>query len=495
MTALDRTLIRDARNDIDVFARKIAKAPLWPHQLELANSPAKIRCVNSGRQAGKSFTLAMLALHQAFSVPGSKTLILSAGEEAAKVLLASIGELLSSPLLAGAAIEENKSRIVLSTGSEIVCVPASTRQVRGRSIDLLILDEANFMAEDLWTAAKFTIIARPGSRVVMASSPWTQDHFFARTWREGNLNPSHQHASFHWPSTVSPLVDTELLATFEATMTARDYAREVLAQWVDDQGAYFTTTELDAAVADYTLTPPDKAHGQLAVGGVDWGFNDSNALVLLGILDDQELNRHKHQDELVYFLPWLESHAKMQYADFINRLTEIARGYSIVRYISETNGVGAMPTQVLRNAMDRERHLHRGPYSQTMVTPVTTDNRRKVSGYGAIKLLLQQGRLVLPRHPELLKQLHSLTYEMTPSGNIKIEVAAHAGHDDLADALMQVASAVEGNYTSWRPDNPRPTKCDILTTGNGTRIPEQPRCWSLPHALLRHRGSDHHDGW
>ena len=129
MTSLDRTLIRTAKNDIDVFARKIARAPLWPHQLELANSPAKIRTVASGRQAGKSFTLAMLALHQAFSMPGSKTLVLSAGEEAAKVLLASIGDLLASPLLAGAAVEENKSRIVLSTGSEIVCVPASTRQV------------------------------------------------------------------------------------------------------------------------------------------------------------------------------------------------------------------------------------------------------------------------------------------------------------------------------------------------------------------------------
>lgn len=490
-TTIDRTLIRNARNDIDVFARKIANAPLWPHQLEVANSPAKIRCINSGRQAGKSVTLAMLALHQAFSVPGSKTLILSAGEEAAKVLLASIGELLSSPLLAGAAIEENKSRIVLSTGSEIVCVPASTRQVRGRSIDLLVLDEANFMAEDLWTAAKFTIIARPGSRVVMASSPWTQDHFFARTWREGNLNPSEQYASFHWPSTVSPLVDKELLATFEATMTARDYAREVLAQYVDDQGSFFTTAELDACVADYQLTPPDKAHGQLAVGAVDYGFNDSNAMVLLGVLDDQELNRGKHQDQLTYFVPWLESHHKMQYSTFVERIAEVARGYNLTRIISETNGVGAMPTQVLHNTIDRQQHLQRG---HTLVTPVITDNKRKASGYGAAKLLMQDGRLILPRHPELLKELHALTYEMTPSGNVKIEVPA-PGHDDLADCVMHLMSAVEGNYTAWRPDNPRPTQCDILTTGNGTHIPEQPRCLNLPYALTRARGRDRTDGW
>ena len=494
MTAtIDRALIRAARDDIDVFAREIARAPLWPHQLELARSPAKSRAVCSGRQAGKSRTLAVLALHEAFARPGSRTLVLSAGEEAAKLVLASIADLLSSPLLAGAAVEENKSRILLSTGSEIVSAPASTRQVRGRSIDLLILDEANFMDEALWTAAKFTVIARPGSRIVMASSPWTRDHFFHHTWQQGRAEAGDRYASFHWPSTVSPLVDAELLADFRKTMGSREYDREVLAQWIDDAGSYFTAAELDDNTADYTLTAPEDAHGQTAVAGVDWGFNDSNALVLLGVLDDGELNRGRHQNELVYFLPWLEHHSKMQYSAFIDRIAAVARGYDLVRIISETNGVGQMPTQVLRNVIDRQGWT--STRTLTQVTPVTTDARRKTSGYGALKVLLQQGRIVLPRHPELLKQLHSLTYEMTPTGSMRIEVPERAGHDDLADALMQVMSATESGMQSWRPDDPRPRRCEVLTTGSGTHIPERPRCWDLPYALQRVRGRDRGDGW
>ncbi|QXU55218.1 terminase large subunit domain-containing protein [Rhodococcus sp. LW-XY12] len=494
MTAtIDRSLIRAARDDIDVFAREIARAPLWPHQLELARSSAKIRAVCSGRQAGKSRTLAVLALHEAFSRPGSRTLVLSAGEEAAKLVLASIAELLSSPLLAGAAVEENKSRILLSTGSEIVSVPASTRQVRGRSIDLLILDEANFMDEALWTAAKFTVIARPGSRIVMASSPWTTDHFFHRQWQTGRLDPSDRAESFHWPSTASPLVDAELLEDFRKTMTAREYAREVDAEWIDDAGSYFTAAELDDNTADYALIPPDKAHGQAAVAGVDWGFNDSNALVLLGVLDDGELNRGRFQNDLVYFLPWLEHHSKMPYSTFIDRIATVARGYDLVRVISETNGVGQMPTQVLRNTIDRQEWT--SSRRRTQVTAVTTDNRRKTSGYGALKVLLQQGRIVLPRHPELLKQLHALTYEMTPTGAVRIEVPEHAGHDDLADALMQVMAATESGFQSWRPDDPRPRRCEVLTTAAGTHIPSEPRCWDLPYALMRVRGMDKGDGW
>ena len=47
-----------------------------------------------------------------------------------------------------------------------------------------------------------------------------------------------------------------------------------------------------------------------------------------------------------------------------------------------------------------------------MVAPVWTDTRRKMSMFGKVKTLLQQGKLILPRsEPELLKQLRSLEFE------------------------------------------------------------------------------------
>ena len=75
MTKIDGATLRAAAADIDIFARELVGAPLWPHQLDLAKSPARIRTVCSGRQAGKSHTLAMLALHTAFAQPGARILI------------------------------------------------------------------------------------------------------------------------------------------------------------------------------------------------------------------------------------------------------------------------------------------------------------------------------------------------------------------------------------------------------------------------------------
>ncbi len=70
---------------------------------------------------------------------------------------------------------------------------------------------------------------------------------------------------------------------------------------------------------------------------------------------------------------------------------------------------------------------------------VVTDVRRKQSGFGMIKGLLQTGRLVLPCEPDLLKQLRGLEFETLPSGNQRIAVPDRLGHDDICDALCQAA--------------------------------------------------------
>ena len=143
--SLDRRSIEAARTDVAVFADLLIGEPLWRHQLDLAGSDARIRCVCSGRQAGKSRTLAVLSLHEAFARPATRVLIISAGEEAAKDLLSETSALAKSPLLTGSVVDDERHQINLTNGSSIRSVPASEKQVRGKSVDLLVIDEAAFV--------------------------------------------------------------------------------------------------------------------------------------------------------------------------------------------------------------------------------------------------------------------------------------------------------------------------------------------------------------
>lgn len=427
---MDRQTVERARVDVAVFAEILIGQPLWPHQLDLARSEARIRSVCSGRQAGKTRTLAVLSLHEAFAAPDRRVLIVSAGEEAAKDLLGEVSMLAMSPLLAGSVVDDERHQLVLSNGSSIRSVPASERQIRGKAVDLLVIDEACFVDEAIWTAAKYTAIARPASRVVLASTPWgRQDKFFALAYRAG-MRAEAGYASFHWPSTASPMVDGRLLEIWRQGSADREFRREILAEWVDAQGAYFSDAELEAAVCDYEFIAPADARRRHGVCGVDWGFaRDSSAVVVMSVALDGDLPGD--WPERTFFLPWVDEGIGVPYATFVRRVADVARGYRLLRLASETNGVGQMPSQELRRLTRQDVRKF---------VEVSTSADSKEDGFGRINMLLSQGRLALPRHPRLLGQLSALEFEERESGSVRIEVPQRAGHDDLCMALQLAVS-------------------------------------------------------
>lgn len=449
-----------------VFSDRVLGTPLWDYQAEVALSPARYRVICAGRQVGKSVLLSRIILHEAATRANIIVLIVSPGEEASKRLLGECAQV-ARERLAGSVLDDNTMTLTLSNGSRIIAVPASIKQIRGWPVDLLVVDEAGFVPQDIWDAAEPAIIARPGSRVILVSTPWGgSDHYFRQLWTRGmatGLDDRQVHA-WHWPSSVSPLVDKALLEDIRGRKSPDVFAREYEAQWTDGAGAYFTERELTDAVAQYELVPPAAAleAGDLwvdgpgllpswpAVGGIDWGMaRDANAVALLSPLEDYGVNRDLTGGRMVFYVPWLEARYRCPWAEFIGSLVQMCtRGYSVQAIASEVNGVGAYPTDDLSSRLWSE---HRPGTPYTVVSKVWTDVRRKQSGFGQIKAMLQRRQLVLPPHPELLSQLRGLEFEQLAGGGMRIAVPDAVGHDDLAMALMQAVSAL-------RPDVAAPER-------------------------------------
>lgn len=494
MTEL-RAVLHRAGSDPCWFAEHLVGRPLWEHQREVVESPARYRVLCAGRQVGKSALLAVLALHDAFRAPDRLVLIVSAGDTAAKRLLEDVAALAkASDLLTSMVVKDDRSEIVLVNGSRVLAVPASARQIRGWAVDLLIVDEAGFVENEVWRAAEPTIIARPGSRVVLSSSPWGgREHFFRRLWLEGMEGPGPGVRSWHWPSITSPLVDEALLESIRRRENPDYFAREYEAVWIGASGSYLSEAELDNAVADYVTIDPARAGGQMVVGGVDFGMaRDANTLVLLGVANDVDLNP-QHRDEPVYFVAHLEEHFRMPYAVFVDRIVDVADqelgGFYVRALAAESNGVGAYPSEALQQRAHERR-------TRMRVVPVHTDSRRKVSMFGTMRGLLQEGRLVLPRHPALLRQLAGLEFEVSDAGNMRISVPESVGHDDLAMALGQALSCVRPSVGYRLP----PTEwghvaSGVVTTSGGTTIAERPSCVEFTRAFRAPVGGEKGDGW
>ena len=92
-------------------------------------------------------------------------------------------------------------------------------------------------------------------------------------------------------------------------------------------------------------------------------------MTLISALDDMGCNKRQ-----VFYVSWLEAHQRMEYADFVDRMVTIAKGYRVYIWASEINGVGAAPTQDLRRQPARRT-------SRGMSRTFWTDPKRKQTGY------------------------------------------------------------------------------------------------------------------
>jgi len=474
--------------DCAAFAAEALRVPLWDHQAEVVRDPRPFKAICAARQTGKSLLFAVVAIWTAFARPGSTSLVISATEDAAKRLFRQIRDIAEgSPLLAGSVADSTASRMRLTNGSEIICLPSSEKQVRGYTVDgVLILDEAAFMDGALWRAALYTVAAVAKPQVYMGSTPWgSREHFFRQVWEDGRAG-SQDWAAFQWRYEVSPLINKELLEREKERTDPLTYRAEVLGEWVDDAEAYFTYEEIMAAVADFPMIPPEEARGMRAIAGIDWGVRyDSNVLVVAVPVVDPYLNPGLKPP--IWLVSWIEEHPAGSggYLPFVERVASTSlwdhrrrnpygthEGYDLIAVFSETNGPGEAPTELL--AQKWRQTIRRGQ-TRRGVAGIATTQAYKQEAYGKMKLLMEQGRLILPRHPGLMKQLSHLRATFTPSGRLSIEADSPAIHDDIADAFMHCTAAIayQSDYMAAAdPDaTPQiPEGREIITSGRGVRI-------------------------
>ena len=138
---LSNDQLKHCREDIAYFAKTIVGVELWPHQLEFMTSKSRFVVVASARQIGKSTACAIKAIHTTFSRQ-SKVLVVSPSLRQSGLMFATIRQYIQeSEPLRGSLVDDTKTYIKLSNGSELWCLPDSPAQIRGFSkVSTVIVD-------------------------------------------------------------------------------------------------------------------------------------------------------------------------------------------------------------------------------------------------------------------------------------------------------------------------------------------------------------------
>ncbi len=207
------------------------------------------------RQSGKSLTLAVICLYTVLSSRNTKVAILAPSYRQSRLMIRRISSFL--PRLTNKVLEgrELKGKLEFVNGSSIEAFPNSPETVRGLTLQLLLLDEANYIEDDrdLYDAVVYTLGTTNG-RLIATSTPGTRDSLFYEMCMndEEYGDFSRHHVSFHDALEPKGPLKQAILEKLERQMQGDPWRwqREMLAEFSEDEEAWFSYGLIDDAIDD-----------------------------------------------------------------------------------------------------------------------------------------------------------------------------------------------------------------------------------------------------
>jgi hypothetical protein len=241
-------LARDMALALDpcALARRLGIEP-DPWQAELFYSCQPEIALLCHRQAGKSTTTAILALHEANYRPPALVLLLAPGLRQSQELFKKVTDF-HAELGEDATVAESETAVTLelANGSRIVCLPGNPATVRGYSKPrLVVIDEAARADDDLYAAVRPMLVVS-GGRLLLLSTPWLRQGFFHDVWHRGG--PDWQRIKV--TADECPRISAEALAKERRQMTEADFRREYLCEFIESDGQLFKYETVMAALDD-----------------------------------------------------------------------------------------------------------------------------------------------------------------------------------------------------------------------------------------------------
>jgi hypothetical protein len=230
------------------FARALGIVPdLW--QAQLLGSEAPRVLLNCARQSGKSTMAAIIALHQALQWPSSLVLILAPAERQARELFSKVATAYQALGHVIPADSYRKMGMELANGSRIEALPGTEKTIRGFSgVDLLILDEASRVADELFYATR-PMLAVSGGRLLMMSTPYGRRGVFYQAWNGGGA-----WERYEVPASQCPRISEEFLEEERGTLPCRVFRQEYECSFEETDDQVFSHADVQAAISS-EVTP------------------------------------------------------------------------------------------------------------------------------------------------------------------------------------------------------------------------------------------------
>jgi hypothetical protein len=245
-----------AANNPVLFAREILRLEPDENQQKVLAAQDSNILLNCCRQWGKSFTAAIKAAHHAIYRPGSTILVLSRTLHQAGELFLRAESYLHRAAVTFSRDSINRHSLYLLNRSRLIAVPAEEENIRGISgVDLLIVDEAARVKDEVYEAVR-PMLATTDGKTVLLSTPYHERGFFYGLWREIEKGKP---AQADWlrleiPATQCPRISKQYLENERMRHGERIFNQEYMCEFAPNEYRIFSRDLLEAAIDD-TIEP------------------------------------------------------------------------------------------------------------------------------------------------------------------------------------------------------------------------------------------------
>lgn len=367
-----------------------------------------------GRQVGKSYAARICALHAALKPiycekKAKLAYFLPTGASASTQFDAFVN-LIEEYKIVVKSINKSKKEIKFTNDNNLVFLSAdlsSANGLRGKTLDYVIIDEACFIDDYMMNTIIFpmmnTAFGANRGKVLMITTADGKNLFYKLFTSEAKDIESIKFTSYD-----SPLSSKDYLDRQREMMPEDQFRQEYLAEFLDGLNSIFKTSvykynELNSIV---------DTNG--AVAAVDWAI--SNDYTVLSII-----NKNR---ELIGYYRWKDA----DHEDIIAEICNILNSKGNPDIYSEQNGVGAVPTQMLKKK-----------YRGSVYEFVTTNkSKNDIITKLCNDLISETNPLVLLKDEVLITEFNNFGKEIKSGGLVKYSNMSSDTNDDI---VMSIAIA------------------------------------------------------
>lgn len=276
----------------------------------------------------------------------------------------------------------------------------------GEGLDWLIVDEASRLKPVIWEGHLSQRLLDKKGWALLISTPKGKGWFYD-AFRRGQRKDDQDWESWNSPSWDNPILDKDMIEAERDRLPDRVFLQEYGAEFLEGAGQVFRNVR-ECATGEFRMPGGSKYYAGLDLAKVA----DYTVLVIMNAAR-----------EVVY----VDRFHRLDWSQQIDRIKVATMKYGALTHVDST-GPGEPVFESIKKA-----GIRAVPYKFTSTSKKALIDR--------LALAFEEKRIVIPKYelwPEGIDELEAFEYEISDSGNIKMN-APSGQHDDCVIALALAA--------------------------------------------------------